>query len=558
MPTIEVRISDLAALLSKELQEENLEESLKLVKGELKEFDLASDQAKIELNDSNRPDLWSPEGIARQIRWVGSGQKLGYPHFAIQRGLDRLVNVSKGVRTIRPYLAACAVRGVEMSEVVLTQLIQTQEKLAEIFGRKRQTVSIGLYRLEQITFPIRYDLSDPDKTRFVPLGFEQEMTLREILEHHPKGRAYGGIISGHSALPVLMDAEDKVLSFPPIINSRNIGEVQASDRNLLVETTGEDLRMVMLVLNIFACNLIDRGGTVERITVRYPYKTAFGKDILMPYSFAESLSLRIKDVAVALGEVMPIAEIKRELSCYGHTVVGKGKHLKVTPPLYRDDLMHPIDLIEDIAIVRGYDSFVPEMPSEFTVGTLSQIERFSDRLRIQMIGHSFQEIISNTLASHTDLQTRMRCSDEGIVRVGNPMAESFSVLRNSLIPSLLAAEAQSAKAFYPHRVFEIGEVARLGGREGTETAVRLSALIAHATANFSELHAVAEALLYYSLIGSCLEPVDHPSFMRGRVGRLVVGEQEIGLIGEIHPEVLSNWQIGMPCVVFELELDLLL
>jgi phenylalanyl-tRNA synthetase beta chain len=54
-----------------------------------------------------------------------------------------------------------------------------------------------------------------------------------------------------------------------------------------------------------------------------------------------------------------------------------------------------------------------------------------------------------------------------------------------------------------------------------------------------------------------LEPAVHPSFIEGRVGKVLSGGREIGLIGELHPQVLENWQIAMPCAVFELNLDLL-
>jgi phenylalanyl-tRNA synthetase beta chain len=558
MPTIDIRISDLASLLSRALEREALEESLKLVKGELKEFDPEADSAKIELNDSNRPDLWSPEGIARQVRWVESGQKLGYPFFAIESQPAGSILVSKEIQNVRPFIAACAVRGIRVTEEVLVQLIQTQEKLAEIFGRKRRSVSIGLYRLERIAFPIRYDLVDPDKTRFIPLGFSEEATLREILNRHPKGIAYGGALRKHSRLPILIDARERILSLPPIINSREIGEVQVGDSELLVETTGEDLRMTILALNIFACNLIDRGGTVEPISVRYPYQTEFGRKVQTPRPPGGPVSLNLKEVERALGERLTSEEVKRDLSRYGHTVIGRGGRLSVTPPFYRDDVMHPIDLIEDIAIVRGYDRFSPEMPAEFTVGALSPIERLSDRLRGGMVGLGFQEIVSNILTSKKDLLDRMRRPRASLVEVGNPMSESFSVLRDLLIPSLLSAEAQSAKAFYPHRIFEVGEIARLGGREGSETSLALSALVAHASANFSELHAALEALYYYSRVEYRLEPASHPSFIEGRAGKIIAAGREIGIIGEIDPEVLKAWQIGMPCAAFEFALDPLL
>jgi len=561
MPIIEIRISDLTSLLPGPVDRETLEEQLKLVKGELKEFEPKSDQAKVELNDSNRPDLWCPEGIARQIRWVKKGQKLGYPYFAIESHSQALITVSKELRTIRPYVAACAAHGLVVTPELLAQFVQTQEKMAEIFGRRRRNVSVGFYRLEKITFPIRYELADPDETHFVPLGFEEDISLREIVSRHPKGIAYGGIISGNSRYPVLIDARGEILSLPPVINSRAIGEVRAGDSELLIETTGEDMRSVMLLLNIFACNLIDRGAKIEPVTVHYSYQTLFGKLVRSPWPISAPVALDLKDVERVLGEEIASKDVKRYLSLYGHTVIGQGNRLKVTPPLYRDDVMHPIDLVEDIAIARGYDTFVPEMPTAFTVGALSDIERLSDRIRELMVGLSFQEIVSNILTCRADLIDRMNLTNSFLIEVGNPMSESFSVLRNRLLPSLLAAESQSTNAFYPHRLFEAGEVAFFEDEKRPKTAVHLGALIAHPSASFSELHSYLEALFYYSLWDYRLEPVsgnsfpEANSFMEGRVGKIIIAEREIGLIGEIHPKVLSNWQIGMPTVVFEFEMD---
>ena len=88
---------------------------------------------------------------------------------------------------MRPYVAACTATGYRVTDEGLAQLIQTQEKLADIFGHKRRTVSIGLYQLKNIQFPVTYELVKPDAARFTPLGMETVMTLSEILMVHPKG-----------------------------------------------------------------------------------------------------------------------------------------------------------------------------------------------------------------------------------------------------------------------------------------------------------------------------------------------------------------------------------
>jgi len=470
---------------------------------------------------------------------------------------------------VRPFIGACTARGYKVTKSGLTQLIQTQEKLADIFGRKRRTISIGIYRLRAITFPVSYDLVLPDQAAFRPLGYHDAMSLREILDIHPKGQEYGAILSGHERVPLLRDAKGAVLSFPPIINSRDIGEVRVGDEDLFIEVTGTDLRMVMLTVNIFAANLHDRGATIEPMDIAYPYKTEMGRTVRTPQSFGRPHVVTQAEIGRALGSDLSAREIRASLVSYGYTVVGKDSLLTVTQPSYRNDLMHTVDVIEDVAISRGYQTFGPLMPSAFTVGGLSRIEQLSDKVRELMIGFGFQEIISNILGSREDLVGKMRLSEDDPdarrIVIENVMSQTYESLRRWILPSLLRVETTSSRSFYPHRLFEVGEVAvpDPATDTGVRTELRLSALLAHADANFSEAHAYL-ALLCYDLNKPAdhLTPMIHPSFMEGRVARIeLVGAGEastIGLIGELHPDVLERWQITMPCSMFELTLDPLL
>ena len=564
MPTISISRSDLDRLIGRRASEKELDAWLPLVKGEVKEVDTATGELKIELQDSNRPDLWCVEGIARQIRCKLKGAPGAYPYIKAGKGRRDQVLVEKGLERVRPFVAACKARGCTVSDEGITQLIQTQEKLAEIFGRQRRTVSIGLYRLRSITFPVRYMLADPEKVSFRPLGYEEPLTLREILEIHPKGQEYAGILADQTRYPLLRDAKAKVLSFPPIINSRDIGEVRVGDSDLFVEVTGTDLRLVLLVLNIFAANLRDRGAAIEPVDVVYPWKTAFGRTLRMPRHFTESRKISRDEIAAALGTELSMKELRSSLTSYGHTVTSAGETLTVTPPAYRNDLMHPVDIIEDVAISRGYASFSPLMPSAFTVGSLTRIEQLSDKVRELMVGFGFQEIVSNILGSREDLLQKMRLTSQEqeshVIEIDNVMSQSVAMLRQWILPSLLRVEATSSRSFYPHFLFEVGEVAIPDGfaETGSQSQVKLSALCAHAGASFSECHSFLELLCFYLNKAYRLHPNSHPSFLEGRVAQILVGDQPIGLIGELHPEVLERWQISMPCSMFELTLDPLL
>ena len=564
MPTISISRSDLDRLIGRRATEKELDAWLPLVKGEVKDVAAATGELKIELQDSNRPDLWCVEGIARQIRCKLKGAPGAYPYVKAGKGRRDQVLVEKGLEQVRPFVAACKARGCTVSDDGLTQLIQTQEKLAEIFGRQRRTVSIGLYRLPSITFPVRYMLADPEEVSFRPLGYEEPMTLREILEIHPKGQEYATILADQTRYPLLRDAKAKVLSFPPIINSRDIGEVRVGDSDLFVEVTGTDLRMVMLVLNIFAANLHDRGAAIEPVDVVYPSKTAFGRTLRMPRHFTESRKISRDEIAAALGTELSMKEIRSSLTSYGYAVTNAGETLTVTPPAYRNDLMHPVDIIEDVAISRGYASFSPIMPSAFTVGSLTRIEQLSDKVRELMVGFGFQEIVSNILGSREDLLQKMRLTSQEqesrVIEIDNVMSQSVEMLRQWILPSLLRVEATSSRSFYPHFLFEVGEVAILdvSAETGSRTELRLSALCAHASASFSECHSFLEQLCFYLNKAYRLRPNSHPSFLEGRVAQILVGDQSIGLIGELHPEVLERWQISMPCSMFELTLQPLL
>ncbi len=556
MPTIDVKKKDLDSLVGKKLSVSALENYLMLAKAELKEYIAETDDLKVELSDSNRPDLWSSEGVARQIRIAISGKPETYSFFDHGRKATREIRVAKAMKSVRPFIAACTASGVRMNDSVLAQIIQSQEKLSEIFGRKRTTVSIGIYELDRIVFPVDYRLAEPSSVSFIPLGLEEKLTLAEILERHPKGISYGDIVRPYAQYPVLIDSMERVLSFPPIINSREIGEVKPQTRNVLIEVTGTDLRMTALTLNILAANFYDRGAEVEPLLVSYPYGTEFGKQVAFPVNTSGRFKIPLTKFSTSLGEDVNLADVKKFLMSYGHAVSSGRGLISVVAPPYRDDIMHSVDLVEDYAISRGYNSFEPVMPQQSTVGSLSQLERVSDTVRVTMIGAGFQEIMSNILCSREELAYAMP-EGEKLVEVDNVMSLAYSVLRNRVIPSLLNAETASSKAFYPHRIFEVGEVAVFDKQDnmGSRTELHLGALISHPGANFSELHSSLDILLYYLGLEYLLDPAEHPLFSSGRCGRVVSAGSELGFIGEIRPEVLERTQITMPCAAFEISLD---
>ena len=135
---------------------------------------------------------------------------------------------------------------------------------------RRKKVAVGVYNYRKITFPIYYKATDPESIKFTPLEFKKKMTQQEILEDHPTGKEFAWILEGFDKYPILVDSRDKVLSFPPIINSNWSGKIEIGDEDLFFEATGEDLDSVLLAANIFAQCFYDRGFKIYSVDVEYP------------------------------------------------------------------------------------------------------------------------------------------------------------------------------------------------------------------------------------------------------------------------------------------------
>jgi len=558
MPTIEVNKNDLLKLINKKMNQKELEMALQSAKAEIE--DEVDGKYKIELKDTNRPDLWTCAGIARQINQYLGLKTHNYSFF--NKKTELFINVNKNIEKIRPYIAGFAVKNIKISEDLLIELIQNQEKITENYGRKRKDVAIGIYKFEKIKFPVIYKAIKPENIKFIPLGEDNEMDLKEILKKHPKGIEFGHIVKDYKEYPIIIDSNNNVLSFPPIINSRFIGEVEQGDKEIFIELTGWNLTNILLVANIFACDLADRGAEIIPVQINYPYETKYSKQFPVPYDFDKSISGHINEFTRLIGYIPDEKDINTNLSKMQYFCIKvENDKLNTAIPPYRNDVMHLVDVIEDYAIGKGYDNFKVELPSEHTIGALSEDEIFSDKVRNWVIGMGFQEIISNILTSKENIYNKMNVVDRNAAEIMNPMAESFNILRNSIIPSLLEVEAYSAKADYPHRIFEIGEAAVLDQQEnhGYKTIINLGMLCSHPKTNFSEMRSFVDNIMYYTGIDKFeLKSIEKSFLLKGRSAEIIYQSKSLGYFGEIHPEILEKWDINMPCSVIEIYLDKLL
>ncbi|MDH5769877.1 MAG: phenylalanine--tRNA ligase subunit beta [Candidatus Bathyarchaeota archaeon] len=558
MPTIEVLFDDLQRLVGVKLPKkaDELDDVLYYVKGQVESFE--GETLKIEIKDGNRPDLWSVEGIARCLRGA-LGVEEGLRRYAIEGSSKVKVLVDSRLKKIRPYIACSILRNVKLDDDVIRELMHLQDKMDQTYGRKRRRTSLGLYNFDLIKPPLRYAVAGPTEVSFVPLDSTEEMTLKEILKKHPKGLEYGDIIRKHRYWPILMDKEDKVLSFPPIINSNDLGKITKEVENVLVEVTGTVFQNLLNTLTIVSLSLADRGGKIYSVEVDYPYGKE--KRVITPKIENKLMVLRPSYVNEVLGLNLKTETMAKLLKKARYGVARSRKdEITVIVPCSRMDIMHPIDIVEDVAIMFGYNSIKPEWPRLATIGGLSGREAFSDLVREIMVGLGFQEVLSFSMSTPQKLFDMMNLERSPVVEVSNPRTLTYTCLRNRLMPSLMEFLSHNTHVEYPQKVFEVGECVVFDEKNDTKSQDirKLACLIIHSGSNFSEIKATLDSLFLNLGIEYKLEETSHNSFIDGRVGKILAGNKETGIIGEINPAVIQEWKLGNPIAGFEINLDILL
>jgi phenylalanyl-tRNA synthetase beta chain len=555
VPTIDLDYAEFEKLLGMELHKdtEKINDVLAFVKGETKLLDEKEGIISVEIKDTNRPDTWNIEGLVRTLRRF-LGIEHGLKKYEIGKPYGE-VNVDERLTKIRPYIGCSVVKGLKLSDNVIRGFMHMQDKLDQTYGRNRQKTSIGLYNLDLIKLPLRYTVAKPEEVDFVPLGFTEKMSLKEILKQHPKGLEYGHIINKHPVYPILLDSEDKPLSFPPIINSDDLGKISEDTTNVLVEVTGTANETVLNTLKIVTLSLIDRGGKAYSAMVHYPHLQL---DVVTPNFEASRMDLDVEYANKILGFHLGPEEVTELLGKAGYGIEKReNDKVRVLVPCYRVDVMHQVDIVEDVAIAHDYNKIKPIWRKIPTTGGVRSEQRLIDVTRMLMVGLGFQEVLTYTLTNPENLFNRMNCKKQRIVEVSNPKVNTLTCLRNWLLPSLMELAASNLHVECPQKTFELGKVTLIDKKKETRTRdeERLAGVAYHATASFSEVKSALDSLFMNLALEWQIKEATHPSFIHGRVGTAWIDGKEVGILGEIHPEVLEAWTLENPVAAFELNMN---
>lgn len=542
MPVVTFDYDNLVGLIGREVPMETLLERVPQLGADIHSCDPATGELSIEFFP-DRSDLYSVEGAARALRSFLGFEK-GLTRYEVEAS-DVVLNIDPSVKDVRPYMVAGVVEDIVMSDDLIRSMMELQEKLHLTMGRKRAKVSIGLHDMARIKAPFTFKAVDPRSVSFVPLAKDEEMDLQEILEKHEKGRDYAYILQGKDRYPLLVDSEGNVLSFPPIING-TLTTVTEETTRVFIDVTGTDLDAITGALNIVATAMAERGGKVRSVTVTGLH------DLVTPDLAPRKWSISIDEANKLLGTSLDGPKIAAALEKMGYEAKVEGRQIHVLAPATRLDLIHPVDVMEDIAKGIGYESFGTTLPTEVTFGELGARQKASDAARQLMVGYGYLEVTTLMLSSPEEQFEKMHLEPVETVDILNPISEDHTCLRVSLVPSILAVMRRNKHRDLPQRLFEVGDV-----MVGCKRAKHIAAAAITSRASFTEVKSLVEGIMRDLSVRYEIAPSSLGCFIDGRGAEVLVDGRNIGSFGELHPAVITAFELGHPITVFEMDLDAL-
>ncbi len=507
---------------------------------------LDKDELQIEIFP-NRPDLLSYHGFKRAFLSF-LGKNTGLKKYKINKPKkEHMIKIDSSVKKVRPYTSCAIVKGLKLNDEKIKEIIEAQEKLHITLGRKRKRIAIGIYPLEKIKMPIIFKALEPDKIKFVPLESQKEMSGLQILQRHPTGKEYAHLLSGKEKFPIFVDSENKILSMPPIINSQITGRITEKTKNVFVECSGYDFSVLSKCLNIIVTILAEMGGKIHQITIKDK-----GAKKISPNLTPEKMKPDLKRINKLLGLNLNEKELKKLFEKMGYNY--DKKNVKIPP--WRADILHEVDLIEDVAIAYGYENFIPELPEISTIGEENSKEIIKKKISEILTGLEMLEVSNYHLTNKKDQFIKMGINKKKDFIEVESSKTDFTILRENLSHYLLKNLSENIDSEYPQKIFEIGKIFSLEKNEIKENEHLASAI---APSDYTKIRQVLEYL--FKMIDMKIKFKESESenlpkhFIEGRTAEIILDDKRIGFVGEMHPRTLKAWKMKMPIALFEISLE---
>ena len=541
MPTITINKKVFDKYVGKKLPTEKLKDRISYLGTDLEEV---TDKEIVVEIFPDRPDMLSLQGFARAFSSF-IGVNTGLRQYKVEHSNDKMI-VDKSVSDVRPYTACAIVKNLHFDDEKIKEVIDMQEKLHITYGRNRKKVAIGIYPFEKIKTPITFLAQSPKDIIFQPLEYPRKINALQILKEHPAGRDYGYLLEGKEKFPVFRDANGEVLSVPPIINSHKTGKINEKTKDVFIECSGFDFEVMKKCLNMIVCALYEMGGKIYSMELIYG-NNKFTTPDLTP----EKMNVDINYINKWLGLDLKENEMKLFFERMGCGY----KNKKVIIPAYRADIIHQVDLAEDIAIAYGYENFKGLIPNVATIAEENKFEVIKNKIADLLIGLGLIETSTYHL-TNTKFQCKRMNNDARSIELANSISSDYDILRSWIIPSLMEIFSNNKHHEYPQKIFTIGTIFKENNVFDTniEENERLAVAISSEKTDYTEIRQINDYLFRSLDLKYDIKETDHNSFIEGRVSRVIVNGKKVAYIGEINPSVLANWELGMPVTALELNL----
>ena len=540
MPVIELSYSRLQKLIGK-VTKKQISDSLPFLGLDIESEN--KDLVRIEYSP-NRPDYSTDFGIALGLQGL-LGIKTGAIKLNVKKSNKYKISVKPEVSKIRPFVTGVVAKNGKIDDKTIKQFMTMQEDLHFGIGRKRKKSSIGIHDLDKISFPLVYTTTDRNH-KFTPLSSEKDLSISEILETTDVGKDYGKILGNSTKVPLILDANQQTVSFPPIINAA-ITTVTTKTKNLFVEVTGINKEDSEDMLSVVATILQKAGFTLETVQIS-------GAKNSSPKFEQKKIKINPTLINQILGLNINTSKIISSLKKSRLDATIKGKDIVCSIPAYRFDIFGPMDLVEETALGYGIQNLTPTMAPPQTLGQINSVSSQIKLLSQTMVGLGYLESLNSSLTSKRVLYDMTNRDTSKIISVLDSKSQEHTILRDTILPGLLENLSRNIHESYPQKMFETGTVFTLDNPISEKT--NLSSISAHKDANFTEIKSILQSALKTGFgIQIDTKTTSHPSFEEGRCASIIVNKKSVGIIGEINSKIIENYKIRVPVVGFEISLS---
>lgn len=520
---------------------------------------------------ANRYDLLCIEGLALALNIFLGRQDIPRYQVIKPEKMEQLT-ILPNTGVIRPHAVAAILRGVNFTKLSYNSFIDLQDKLHQNLCRKRTLVAIGTHDLDTIKGPFVYDAKKPEEIKFIPLKQTKEFNAKDLLEFYLNDehlKAYVPIIKDSPVYPVIYDSNDVVLSLPPIINGEH-SKIKLETKNIFIECTATDSHKAEVVLDTLVCLFSEystKPFTVEPVKVVGPDNS----ERIWPSLKYRQESISLDYIQSNIGIKIDLNQVHKLLKRMGlESQTKSNTEAYVTIPPNRHDILHACDILEDIGISYGFNNIDMVLPQTLTIGSQFKLNKISDQLRFELARCGFTEALTFSLCSRDDIGSKMRLKNEveRAVKISNPKTLDFQVARTSLLPGLLKTINSNKKMPIPLKLFEISDIVLKDNTKdvGARNERFLSAIYYNKNSGFEVIHGLMDRIMQVIEIPYCsaseqtkngyfIRAKNDPRFLDGRCAEILINDKVFGVMGVLHPEVITNFDLTQPCSALELSIE---